>query len=116
MVVTAEGSILGDIANFDHEVNQVLNRKDAIVQNRVLRVDSLDEGPILVDELNVVRVDPEVGGEHQVEEELFTELCIVDGEAQLCKKGNGLTIHWEVVRVAEWERADSLEEQLDEGR
>ena len=81
MVHTAEGAAIRYVADLDHEVDQVLDGEDAVVENWVLRVDGLDEGPVFIYELNVVRIDPEIRGEHQVEEEFFTQLCVIDGES-----------------------------------
>lgn len=60
MVLTAEGTILGRVADLDHEVNQILDGKDSIVEDWVLGVDRLDKGPEFRDDLAVVYVHPEI--------------------------------------------------------
>lgn len=49
VILTAESSLLGRVTDLNHEVDQVLNREDSVVEHRILRVDCLDEGPELGD-------------------------------------------------------------------
>ncbi len=86
VILTAESSFFSKVTDFDHEVDQVLNREHIVVQDWVLRVDGLYERPELVDEFSVVRVDPEVRREHQVQEEVFAHPGITDQESKLSKQ------------------------------
>ena len=49
MILTAEGAFFGEVTDLDHEVDQILDWEDLIVQDWVLAVNGLDEGPELVD-------------------------------------------------------------------
>ena len=60
VVLAAEGSFFGGVADLDHEVDQILYWEHTVVQDRILRIDSLHERPELVDKLNFVRVHPKI--------------------------------------------------------
>lgn len=75
--MATECAFFADVANAEHEVNQVVDRKDPVVQRRVLAVDGFDEAPVLVDYLHIVGVDPEVGCVHQVDEKHLVEYLAV---------------------------------------
>jgi len=73
MVVAAERALFADVADPEHEIDKVMDRVDFVVQCRVLAVDGLDKTPVLVDDLHVVGVDPEVRCVHKIDEEDFIE-------------------------------------------
>ena len=83
MILAAESTLFGRVTDLDHEIDEILDREDRVVEDRVLRVDSLDKRPIFTDELNIVRIHPEVGCVHQVEEELWASRLVFFGEWQL---------------------------------
>lgn len=109
MVLTAEGSLLGRVTDLDHEINQILNREDSVVKHRVLRVDGLDEGPKLSDELYTVSVHPEVAHEHQIEEKLFAQSRVIYQESQLSKKLDSLDVDWNHFGVRHGKGAHDLQ-------
>ena len=102
MILAAERAFFCSVTNLDHEVDQVLNREDVIIQNWVLRVDGLDERPILVDKFNIVRIHPKVACEHEVQEEFFREACIVYKESELGEELDRLAVNREDIRVGYW--------------
>ena len=60
VILTAEGSISGHLTDFEHEIKYVLDWEHFAVNRGVLGVDSLHEGPILINQLKIVSVRPEV--------------------------------------------------------
>ena len=78
MIVTAKSALPRNVADLKHQVDQVANREQSVVLDRVLRVDGLDERPEFVYHIYIVQVDPEVTRVHQVHEELLAELRITD--------------------------------------
>ena len=99
MVFAAKGTILGRIAHLNHKVNEVLDREDRVVEDGVLRVNCLYERPILANQLNVVRVHPKVRRVHEIEEEFFAQLCVIDEKSELGQQLNGLAIDWRDLRI-----------------
>lgn len=82
-----------DVADLDHEVNQVLDGEQAVEVDGILLVDILDEVPELVDHLDRVGVYPEVAGHHQTLEERFLQpLLVSDQEPDVCQVLDGLLI------------------------
>lgn len=62
------------LADLDHQVYEVLDTEDAVVSDRVLLVDGLDEEPEVVDHLGLLRVDPEVTAPEHCMEKLLLKL------------------------------------------
>ena len=91
-VVFAAVSVL-DVAGLDHEVDEVLDAEDLVVLDWVLLVDGLDEEPVLVDDVEVVGVEPEVRALHEALEELLLELRVTDEESNVCQVRNCLVVH-----------------------
>lgn len=108
VVLAAEGAFFCRIADLDHEVDQVLDWEDTIVEHWVLRVDRLDKGPEFGDDLAVMNVHPEIRREHQVQEELLTQSWLIDEESELCDELDGLAIYRHHVRVTHWETTNYL--------
>lgn len=63
-----------NIRKLYHKVNQVLDRKETVVLDRVLAVDSLNKSPKFTLNLKTGVRDPEVTAVHEVNEELFLVL------------------------------------------
>lgn len=112
MILAAESTLFGRVTDLDHEIDEILDREDRVVEDRVLRVDSLDKRPIFTDELNIVRIHPEVGCVHQVEEELLAQLRIVNQKTKLSEQLYGLAIHWGHLRIADWQSRHRVKQEL----
>ena len=114
MVLATKGSFFCRVTNFDHKIDQVLNRKHVVVQDWVLAVDSLDERPEFVYQLNIMRVHPEIRREHQVQEELFTESGVIDQETKLSQQLDGLAINRDRMLVCYRQSSHDLKQKLEE--
>lgn len=96
VVLAAEGTVFRDIADLQHEVYQVPEGKDLVVESRVLRVYGLDEAPVFVDDLGVVRVGPEITCVHEIQEErLIQGLAISQFKSEIGQELYRLAVDWQ---------------------
>ena len=80
-----------DFAYLYHQIYQVLYAKYLIVYNRILLIYCLDEEPKLINDLDVVSIDPEVTAHHQVVEKLFLEFRgLTNVKSDICQALDGL--------------------------
>ena len=101
MILAAECTLFGRITDFYHEIDQVLYREHIVVQNWILRVDSFHKRPKFIDQLNLVRVHPEIRSEHQVEEKFLAQPRIIDQESEFGEQLDCLAVDWNDTRVGD---------------
>jgi hypothetical protein len=83
-----------DLANLNHQVNQVLYAEYSIVGDRVLLVYGFDKEPELINDLYIVGIDPVVAAHHETEEELLLQLLgLTYVEPNVGEVLDGLTVH-----------------------
>ena len=63
-----------------------------------------------------MRVHPEVACEHEIQEELLRETCIVYEEAKFSEQLNRLAVNGGELGILDWQGANDLEEELEEAR